>query len=51
MSSQTTSAEGGRHARKRTIMSVVDRVALGLMYALVIAVLPVTAVGFITRTV
>ena len=51
MSLQTTSAERGRRARMSKVMSVVDRVGLGLFYALAIAVLPVTAVGFLTRTV
>ena len=51
MSSQTTSAKGGRRARMRKVMLVVDRVGLGLIYALAIAVLPLTAVGFLTRTV
>jgi HD-like signal output (HDOD) protein len=51
MSSQATSADRGRRARITKIMSVVDRVGLGLMYALVVAVLPLTAVGFLNRTV
>ena len=49
MSSHTTSANG--RARMSRIMWVVDRVGLGLMYSLVIAVLPVAAVGLFTRTV
>ena len=51
MSSQATSADRGRRVRMRKMMSVVDRVSLGLMYALVVCVLPATAVGFLSRTV
>ncbi len=51
MSYQANSADRAPRSRMRKVMAVVDRVGLGLMYALVIAVLPVTAVGFLTRTV
>ena len=51
MSSQATPATCGRRERMRKVMSVVDRTGLGLMYALIIIMLPVTAVGFLNRTV
>ena len=49
MSSQATAT--GRPDRVKKFMSIVDKAALGMMYAIVIAVVPITAVGFLTRTV
>ena len=51
MSDQVTSANCGRRTRLRKVMSAVDRASLGLMYALFVAMLPIAAVGFLTRTV
>jgi hypothetical protein len=51
MSFQATSIDRGWRERMRKVMSMVDRVALGLMYSLVIAMLPLTAVSVLTRTV
>lgn len=51
MSLQATTAPRGGRIQMRKVMSVVDRVGLGLMYALVIAVLPLAAVGFLARIV
>jgi hypothetical protein len=51
MSIQTTSIDRGWRERVRKVMSVVDQVSLGLMYSLVIAMLPVAAASVLTRTV
>jgi hypothetical protein len=50
MSYQATFVARGRPALRK-VMSVVDRVGLGLIYALVITVLPLSAVSVLTRTV
>jgi hypothetical protein len=51
MSPKATTAISGRRDRMKKVMSAVDRVSLGLMYALFIAVLPISAVGFVTHTI
>jgi hypothetical protein len=48
MSSQ---ADFEARSRVRKVLKVVDRIGLGLIYAFVIAVLPFTAVGYLSRTV
>jgi hypothetical protein len=51
MSSQATSANREARSRVRKVIQVVDRIGLWLIYVFVIAVLPLAAVGHLTRTV
>ena len=37
-------------ASRRTVMSVVERIAMGVVYTLVIGVVPLSAFGLLTRT-
>ena len=50
MSFPTTFVDREWPARLRKVMSAVDRVGLGLMYVLIIAMLPISAVSVLTRT-
>jgi hypothetical protein len=43
--------EPRRRSRTKRVMSALDRIGLGLIYAFVVAVIPMTAVGLWTRTV
>jgi hypothetical protein len=51
MSTESTSAVRGERVRLRKFAKLVDRVSLGLLYAFVIALIPVSAIEFLSRTV
>jgi hypothetical protein len=44
-------AEHGRRARLKRVMAIVDRAGLGLLYAVVIAVVPFATLDLLSRTV
>jgi len=51
VSTTETSESKERRARQKGFMRAVDRAGLGLIYALVVAVIPLSAVGLWTRSV